>query len=220
MIMGSSFSDFVFNNLWQNPAHRSRIRTLSRNSVPSSSLINCSLLASVPSNPTVSKPLWSLFARSRSVPARLRSTLEVLRQSPSAGSHAKISQCLPRGSIPGVGTKELSCILPRCPCWNVCGQGFGRLTPSSMSAVATCRGWYLFFERINDSRSEKLSHARRIRGLDRLVEGRNDPGDYSFTALSVGHKKLPVELSAFCRSRHLFVCWAQSDHRVSTYFIQ
>ena len=41
MIVGSSFSDFVFNSLWWNPVHRSRVRTLlSRNSVPSLSLIN------------------------------------------------------------------------------------------------------------------------------------------------------------------------------------
>ena len=63
-----------------------------------------------------------------------------------------------------------------------------------MSAVATWRVCYLFFDRINSSRSEKLNHARRITGLHKLVESGNDPRDYSFTTLSIGHKKLPVEL--------------------------
>ena len=75
-----------------------------------------------------------------------------------------------------------------------------------MSAVATRRGWYLLFDRINNSRSEKLNHTTRITGLDsKLVESGDDPGDYSFTTLSIGHKKLPVELSAFCRSTYLSV---------------
>ena len=73
MIVGSRSSDFVLNRLlWQNPAHRTRIRTLSRNSVPSSSLVNCSLLDFVNSNPAVlfKNPLWSLLARNLPVSAR------------------------------------------------------------------------------------------------------------------------------------------------------
>ena len=48
-------------------------------------------------------------------------------------------------------------------------------------------------------------YTRRITELDKLVESGNDPGDYSFSTLSVGHKKLPVDLSAFCRSTYLSV---------------
>ena len=77
-----------------------------------------------------------------------------------------------------------------------CDQGFGRLTPS-MSAVATWREWYLFSDRINNSRDEKLNHDRRITGLDKLVESGSDPRDYSLTTLFIGHKNLPVELSVF-----------------------
>ena len=69
-------------------------------------------------------------------------------------------------------------------------------------------GWYLVFGRINDSRtynSEKLNQTRRITGLDELVESGNDPGDYSFTTLSIGYKKLPVELSAFSQCKYLSV---------------
>ena len=72
----------------------------------------------------------------------------------------------------------MSRILPRCPRYFEYGQGFDRLTPS-MSAVATWRGWYLFFDRINISRGEKLNHTRRITGLDELVDSGNDPRDYS-----------------------------------------
>ena len=55
MIVGPSFSDFVFKRLWQNPDHYPRILTLFRNnnSVMCSSLMKCSLLALVPSSPTV-----------------------------------------------------------------------------------------------------------------------------------------------------------------------
>ena len=66
-----------------------------------------------------------------------------------------------------------------------------------MSAAATWRGWYLFFDRIKNSRGDKLNHARRTTGLDKLVESENDPRYYSLTTLFIGHKKLPVELSVF-----------------------
>ena len=146
MIVGSSFSDFVFRSLWQNSDHRSRIRTFSRNGVPSSSLMNCLLLALVPFNPTIfirclQKPLWSLFPRSRSVSARCASSKYACME--SCGNQllqvrTRRSQSLPRGSIPGArgwGTQEMPRILPRCPCWCECGQGFGSLIPS-MSAAA------------------------------------------------------------------------------------
>ena len=74
-----------------------------------------------------------------------------------------------------------------------------------MSAVTTGRGWYLFFNRIKNSRSEKLDHTRRITGLEKLIESENDSGDYSFKTLFIGHKKLPAELSAFCPSTYLSV---------------
>ena len=81
-----------------------------------------------------------------------------------------------------------------------------------MSALATCRGWCLFFDGVNNnSRSETHDQARGIAGLDWLVESGNDPGDYSFTTISIGKKKLPVELSGVW-SVYVFVCRAQSDH--------
>ena len=73
-----------------------------------------------------------------------------------------------------------------------------------MSAVATWRGWHLFFVGVN-SRSENLNHARRLTGLDKLVEGGNDSRDYPLTTLFIGREKLPVELPAFCRSTYLSV---------------
>ena len=50
--VGSNFGDFLFRSVWKNPRHRSRMRTLSLRSVPSSSMMTCSLLAFRPPNPT------------------------------------------------------------------------------------------------------------------------------------------------------------------------
>ena len=74
-----------------------------------------------------------------------------------------------------------------------------------MSLVSTWRGWYFVLDLINNSRSEKLHDTRRITGQDNLVESGNNPGDYVFTTTYFGHEKLPVELSAFCRSTYLSV---------------
>ena len=74
MVHKSSLGDFLFRKFWKNPPHRLRMRTLPHSGVPSSSIINCSLLAFRPPNPNVpfkclSKSRWSLSASSLSVPA-------------------------------------------------------------------------------------------------------------------------------------------------------
>ena len=84
------------------------------------------------------------------------------------------------------------------------GQGFGGLTPS-VSAVATCKGWYLFSTASITAVVKNSTIPDVSPGTDRLVESGNDRGDYSFTTLPIGHKNLSVELSVFCRSKYLFV---------------
>ena len=52
-IAGSSLGDFVIRRVPKYPAHLSRMRTLSFSSVPSSPMMNCSLFAILPPNPTL-----------------------------------------------------------------------------------------------------------------------------------------------------------------------
>ena len=78
-----------------------------------------------------------------------------------------------------------------------------------MPAVTTWRGWYLFFDRIKNSRDGKLNHTRRVSGLDKLVESGNDPRDSG--DIFIGHTETASRtLVVFVV--FVLVCWAQSDH--------
>ena len=104
-IVGSSCSDSV--------SKSSPICTLSRNSVSSSPLMKCSLLAVAPPKPLYSSgpkrnPFWSLLARSLSV-----STGYFPKQGCASAANHLLQNCT-RGSIPGVGPQELVRILSRC----------------------------------------------------------------------------------------------------------
>ena len=78
LMVGSSLDDFVIRRVPKHLSHRSRMRTFTLRSVPSSPRMNCSRLAFRPSNPAVPfkclyKSRWSLSARSLSVSARYAS---------------------------------------------------------------------------------------------------------------------------------------------------
>ena len=97
VVVRSSLGEFLFRRVWQNPSHRLRMRTLSLSSVPSSSIMNCSLLAFRPPNPTCpSNACRNPAGRCRRVispfqQGTLQSKHVILRQSPPAGSHTPSS---------------------------------------------------------------------------------------------------------------------------------
>ena len=102
VMVRSSLGDFLFSRVWKTPPHRLRMRTLSLSSVPSSSVMNYSLLAFRP--PTPPCPLNACrnpAGRCRRVVSlfqqgTLQSKHVILRQSPFADSHTPSSESSPR----------------------------------------------------------------------------------------------------------------------------